>query len=139
LGKTQIPDNFCPKIAVISGPLSELQGETKRFKWTQLHEESFNQCKKIIQSNRVLKPINHELGEPIYLVTDASNSAIAGWIRQYDSTGKVRPVQFHLRKLNPTQFHYCKESVFSPMSYRVISAYLRTFTPFLQRYNCVMT
>jgi len=34
---------------------------------------------------------------------------------------------------------YCKESVFSPISYHVISAYLCTFTPFLQRYNCVMT
>jgi len=34
---------------------------------------------------------------------------------------------------------YCKESVFSPISYHAISAYLLTFTPFLQRYNCVMT
>jgi len=35
--------------------------------------------------------------------------------------------------------HKCKESVFSPVSYHVISAYLLTFTPFLQHYNCVMT
>ena len=33
----------------------------------------------------------------------------------------------------------CKESVFSPISYHVISAYILTFTPFSQRYNCVMT
>jgi len=33
----------------------------------------------------------------------------------------------------------CKESMFSPISYHIISAYLLTFTPFLQRYNCVMT
>jgi len=29
--------------------------------------------------------------------------------------------------------------VFSLISYHVISAYLLTFMPFLQRYNCVMT
>ena len=33
----------------------------------------------------------------------------------------------------------CKESVVSPISHHVISAYLLTFTPFSQRYNCVMT
>ena len=97
---------FCPNLAVIAGPLSELQGETKRFRWTELHEESFKQCKEIIQSNRILKPINYELGEPIYLVTDASQSGIVGCIRQYDSTGKIRPAEFHSRKLNPTQFHW---------------------------------
>jgi len=69
---------FCPNLAVIAGPLSELQGETKRFRWTELHKESFKQCKKIIQSTRVLKPINYESGEPIYLITDTSQSGIAG-------------------------------------------------------------
>jgi len=78
IGMVNYLRDFCPNLVVISGPLSELQGETRRFKWTQLHEESLNQCKEIIQSNRVLKPINHESREPIYLVTDASNSAIAG-------------------------------------------------------------
>ena len=97
---------FCHNLTVIAGPLSELQGETKRFKWTELHEESFNQYKEIIQSNRVLKPINHESGEPIYLITDASQSGIAGWIGQYNSTGKIRPAEFHSRKFNPTQFHW---------------------------------
>jgi len=106
MGMVNYLRDFCPKLAIISGPLSDLQGETKRFKWTQLHKESFNQCKEIIQSNKVLKPINHESGEPIDLVIDASNSAIAGWIGQYDSTGKIRPAEFHSRKLNPTQFHY---------------------------------
>ena len=96
---------ICPNQAVIAGPLSELQGQTKRFKWTELHQESFNQCKEIIQSNRVLKPINHESGEPIYLITDVSQPGIAGWIGQYDSTGKMRPAEFHSRKFNLTQFH----------------------------------
>jgi len=96
---------FCPNLAVKAGPLSELQDETKRFKWTELHEELFNQCKEIIQSSRVLKLINHESGEPIYHITDASQSGIAGWIGQYDSTEKIRPAEFHSRKFNPTQFH----------------------------------
>jgi len=96
---------FCPNLAVKAGPLSELQGGTKRFKWTEMHEESFKQCKEIIQSNRVLKLINHESGEPIYLITDASQSGIVGSIAQYDSTGKIRPAEFHSRKFNPRQFY----------------------------------
>jgi len=97
---------FCPNLAVIAGSLLELQGETKRFRCTELHEESFKQCKEIIQSNRVLKPINHESGEPIYLVTDASQSGIAGWIGQYNSTGKTRPAELHSRKLNPIHIYW---------------------------------
>jgi len=97
---------FCLNLAVIAGPLLELQGETKRFKWTELHEESFKQCKKIIQSNRVLKSINHESGEPRYLITNASQSGCAGWIGQYDSTEKIRPAEFYSRKFNPTEFHW---------------------------------
>jgi len=71
-----------------------------------MYEESFKQCKEIIQSNRVLQPINHKSGEPIYLITDASQSGIAGWIGQYDLTEKIRPAEFHSRKFNPTQFHW---------------------------------
>jgi len=51
---------FCPDLAVTAGPLSELQDETKRFRWTEMYEESVKLCKEAIQSNRVLKPINHE-------------------------------------------------------------------------------
>ena len=49
---------FCPELAAAAALLSELQGSTKQWKWTDLHSHSFHACKNLIMSNKVLKPIN---------------------------------------------------------------------------------
>jgi len=50
-------------------------------------------------SNAVLKPINHDSDEQIYLITDASNVGLLGWIGQKED-GVIRPAAFHSRCLN---------------------------------------
>jgi len=52
-----------------------------------------------------LKPINPRSTEPIYLITDTSNTGISGWIGQKDK-GLIRPAAFHSRKLNNSQVNY---------------------------------
>jgi len=56
-------------------------------------------------SNAVLKPINHDSNEQIYLITDASNVGISGWIGQKED-GVIRPAAFHSRCLNKGQTNY---------------------------------
>jgi len=63
---------MCPDLASISTGLAELQGETKRFIWTYIHQKAFDRCKELIMSNQILQPINHESGKLIYLITNAS-------------------------------------------------------------------
>jgi len=36
---------YCPNLASISTGLAELQGETKQFKWTYIHQKGFERCK----------------------------------------------------------------------------------------------
>jgi len=57
-------------------------------------------------SNQILQPINHESRRPIYLITDASQTGIAGWIGQEDNNGKIRLAEFHSRKLKNSQMNY---------------------------------
>jgi len=71
---------FCKDLATQGRYLYELQGSTKQFKWTHLHDEAFKQAKELIMSNAVLKLINHDSNEQIYLITDASNIGLSAWI-----------------------------------------------------------
>jgi len=56
-------------------------------------------------SNAVLKPINHDSDEQIYLITDANNVGLSGWIGQKED-GVIRPAAFHSRCLNKGQTNY---------------------------------
>jgi len=53
-------------------------------------------------SNAVLKPINHDSDEQIYLIIDASNVALSGWIGQKEDS-VIRPAAFYSRCLNKGQ------------------------------------
>jgi len=56
---------FCKNLSTKGRSLYELQGSTKQFKWTHLHDEAFKQGNELIMSNTVLKPINHDSDEQI--------------------------------------------------------------------------
>jgi len=56
-------------------------------------------------SNVVLKPRNHDSDELIYLITDASNVGLSGWIGQNED-GVFRPAAFHSRCLKKGQTYY---------------------------------
>jgi len=96
---------FCKDLVTKGRCLYELQGSTKQFKWTHLHDEAFKQVKELIISNAVLKPINHDSDEQIYLITDATNVGLSGWIGQKED-GVIRPAAFHSRCLNKCQTKY---------------------------------
>jgi len=93
---------FCKDLATKGRTLYELQGSTKQFKWTHLHDEAFKQVKELIMSNAVLKPINHDSNGQIYLITDASNVGLSGWIGQKEDD-VIRPAAFYSRCLNKGQ------------------------------------
>ena len=57
-------------------PFTDLQGSTKPQKQTHLHDKAIQEYKKLINTNRVLKPINQESADPIWLITDVSDIEI---------------------------------------------------------------
>jgi len=71
-----------------------------------MHQKAFERCKELIMTNQILQLINHESGKPIYLITDASQIGIVGWIGQEDENRKIRPTEFYSRKLRNSQMYY---------------------------------
>ena len=69
---------FCQQLRSVAAPSSELQGATKEWKWTHLHDVSFEEVKALIMYNKVLKPINTDPSLRTYLVCNSSDTGIAG-------------------------------------------------------------
>ena len=97
---------FCPKLASVAAPLTDLQGSTTVWRWTDMHTKSFEECKALINSNEVINPINYESTDPIYLITDASDIGVGAWLGQGPNIESLRPARFYSKKLNPAQLNY---------------------------------
>ena len=69
------------------------------FKWTEVHETSFREIKKIIARETLLS--FPDFNKPFEIHTDASKIQLGGIISQ---NGK--PIAFYSRKLNPAQTRY---------------------------------
>ena len=96
----------CSELPAAAAPLSELQGSTKQWKWTDHHSHSFQGCKDLILCNKVLEPIDTNPDQRIYLICDSSNIGLSGWIGQMQDDGKIRPARFHSKKFHNAQMNY---------------------------------
>ena len=77
LGMANYLEQYWPQLGSVAAPLSELQGATKHWTWTHLHDVSFKEVKTVIMYNKVRKPINPDPSPRIYLVCDSSDTGIA--------------------------------------------------------------
>ena len=62
-------------------PLTSLMGKTK-FYWTPLEEKAFQAIKQFAEQAAILKPININHPDPIFLFADASLVGTGSWIGQ---------------------------------------------------------
>lgn len=89
----------------------ELQGVTKYWTWQHLHDVSFAELKALIMTNTILKPINPDRNQTMYLVCDSSDTGMAVWIGQKQQDGLVRPVRFRSRKFRDLCMNYVVKGI----------------------------
>ena len=95
MGMVNYLRKFCAKLGDVAAPLSELQGATTFWNWSHMHQKVFEPCKAMMSSGVILKPINHDSPENIYLMYYASIIGLSGWLGQMDSkVGKIRPAEY---------------------------------------------
>ena len=106
LGIVNYITQVCLELATAAVPLSEVQGSIKQWKWSHLHLHSFQTCKALIMSNKVVKPIDSNPGQRICLIRNSSNIELSGWIGQMQDDDMIRPGRFHSKKFNNAQMNY---------------------------------
>ena len=90
-----------PGYAQMSRPIQDLTSPKVNFKWNQECEQSFNQLKHEITSDRVMA--FPKVGKPYKLYTDACDYAIGAILVQEDDAGIERPVHYVSHQLDHTQ------------------------------------
>ena len=80
IGIVNYLSKFLPHLASVAACLTDLQGTTRTWKWTDTHKEAFNQCKDLINNGQVIKAWNSNSEEPKYLICDASDIGLGSWL-----------------------------------------------------------
>jgi len=84
-------------------PLTNLLRKTKKFLWTTLTQEAFDNLKTLFTTAPILKHFDPDL--PTHLHADSSGAAISGIISQ-PHNGVLHPVAFWSRKCLPAECNY---------------------------------
>ena len=96
---------FLPHLASVAACLTDVQGTTRTWRWTDIHKEALNQFKDLINSAPVIKPWNSTSEEPQYLICDASDIGLGSWLGQ-GTLDRIQPARFHSCKFNAAQLNY---------------------------------
>src|SRR5436190_20027712 len=92
-------------LASCMAPLTSLMGKTK-FYWTPLEENAFRATKQLAEQAAILKPIDINHPDPIFLFADASLVGTGSWIGQGPTIYTAQPAAFHSHKFTSQQTSY---------------------------------
>lgn len=106
LGLVQYLAHFLPDITAFTGPLAGMVRNGQPFDWRPLHDACFENIKAITARTLVLKPIKPSVGEPIWVICDASVSGIGAMYGQGPTWQTCRPAGFMSKKFTAAQHNY---------------------------------
>src|SRR2546421_9494261 len=96
---------FYNNLTSCMAPLTFLMGKTK-FYWTPLEEKAFKATKQLAEQAAILKPIDINHPDPIFLFSDASLVSTGSWIGQGPTIYTARLAAFYSQKFTSQQTSY---------------------------------
>lgn len=104
LGFANFYRRFIWRYSHIVSPLTALTRKDIPWKWDDKCQKAFDTLKQAFTTAPVLQHFDPE--KPITLETDASDYAIAAVASQPDADGKLRPIAYRSRKMDPAELNY---------------------------------
>ncbi len=98
--------DFIPGLAEQSAVLTDLTKKGTVFQWERKHDDAFKMIKKLAKSVRFLQRIDYESDEPVWLIADASNRGVGGYVAQGRDWKTARPIGFYSRQYRPAEINY---------------------------------
>jgi hypothetical protein len=131
LGLTNFYHGFIPHYSDICSPLTALTGKNVPFEWTSECQRAFDRLKTLLRNDVFLAAFDWD--QPVFLETDASNTAYAGVITQDGPDGKRRPIVMFSHKFKDHEKNW---PVHDKELYAIVYAFDR-YRHFLQGKHCV--
>ena len=106
LGLVTYLTRFSAKLAMLTGPLRELNKKGAHFKWERRHQEALDAVKSELCKSTTLWFYDPNPATETILQTDASLNGLGAWLRQVDTDGKERIVAMRSRALTAAESRY---------------------------------
>ena len=136
LGLVAYLAHFMPDVTAYTGPLSAICRNGQPFYWKPLHETCFNRIKAIACKSPILKPIDPESADPIWVICDASMSSVGAMYSQGETWQNCCPAGFMSKKFTTAQMSY---RVFEMETIAILKALLKWEDKLLGRRLLVVT
>ena len=104
VGKVNYYQRFIPNRAKLLEPLYRLTKKGVKFEWKEEQERAFNEVKKILMTDPVLRIFNPQRETILY--TDASKIGIGAILKQKCEDDLEHPVGYFSKRLLPYQINY---------------------------------
>lgn len=106
LGLVQYLSHFLPDLSSFTSPLESIGKHGQPFQWLPIHQACLDRIKNMACRAPVLKPIDPNSDEPIWLITDASDVGIGALYGQGPDWRTCRPAGFMSKKFTAAQRSY---------------------------------
>jgi len=106
LGLVEYVSAFMPDVSKWTSVLQGMCSGGRPFEWRAIHQKSFDEIRRTAIRAPILKPINWESNEPVWVVTDACPAGMGGYIGQGPDWKTCRPAAFMSKKFTTQQRHY---------------------------------
>ena len=106
LGLVQYLAHYMPDISAYTTSLSGCVRNSCPFEWTPLLEKCFESIKTLALKAPILKPIDYDNPDPIWVITDGSKAGVGAVYGQGPDWKTCQPAGFMSKKFSNAQQHY---------------------------------
>ena len=106
LGLVQYLAHYMPDISTYTTPLLGCVRNGHPFEWMPLLEKCFESIKTLACKAPILKPINYDNPDPIWVITDGSKAGVGAVYGQGPDWKTCQPAGFMSKKFSNAQQHY---------------------------------
>ena len=106
LGLVQYLVHYMPDINAYTTPLLGCIRNGCPFEWTPLLDKCFKSIKTLACKATILKPINHDNPDPIWVITNGSKAGVGAIYGQGPNWKTCQPAGFMSKKFSNAQQHY---------------------------------
>lgn len=128
--------HFMPDVSSYTGPLAAITRNGRAFEWRPLHQRCFDSIKYMACKAPILRPIDPQIGENIFVICDASSSGTGAMYGQGVDWQKCRPASFMSCKFTSAQHAY---RVFELETLAILEALMCWEDKLLGRRICIVT
>jgi len=98
--------NFLPDVTAYTSPLQGMVQNGTPFFWRPIHERCFQMIKRICYKTPVIRPLDYNSTESVWVICDASKTGVGSMYGQGPTWDQCRPAGFMSKKFTNAQQHY---------------------------------